>query len=153
MLTRETVRDAIAAGRKSECIDGRDYNRLLRFFPLEEWPLLGFEAKEDIERPAVEAWTREAVTGRLRADVAFGFEKALDRRGLSAGAMYGVVRMWLWILEDPLAAASDSDSDSDSLYGFYGLPLLKLVAVQFGFPNPVGDDTGTEEKYAERHGA
>ena len=140
------VRDAIKKGRQSECIDGRDYSRLLPFFPLEEWKLLGFEPKGLMERPPMEPWTRRAILERLKADVAFGFEKALDQRGLSAGAMYGVIRMWLWILEDPLAVASDNDG----LYGYYGLPLLKTVAVQFGFPNPLGDDVGDEDKYVER---
>ena len=39
---------------------------------------------------------------QLEEDVDFGFEKALNQRGLSAPAMYIVVRMWMWILEDDL---------------------------------------------------
>jgi hypothetical protein len=29
------------------------------------------------------------------------------------------------------------------------LPLYKAVALKYGFPNPIGDDAGTEEKYSE----
>ena len=68
-------------------------------------------------------------------DVAFGFEKALDKRGISSGLMYSVVKMWLRVLEDELAK-------SDA-YAQYGLPLFKAVAVKYGFPNPIGEDLGT----------
>ena len=33
----------------------------------------------------------------------------------------------------------------------YGLPLLKAVAVKYGFKNPIGDDEGTEDKYSESY--
>ena len=34
-------------------------------------------------------------------------------------------------------------------YAMYGLPLFKATAVKYGWDNPIGEDTGTEEYYAE----
>lgn len=78
--------------------------------------------------------------------MAFGFEKALDKRGLSAEAMHEVVRMWLWILEDELYESAEK---AYSDYVHYGLPQLKKVAVKYGFPNEIGDNYGNEAQYSE----
>lgn len=91
----------------------------------------------------VTPWTREEVLENLKNDVAFGFEKALNHRGLSSAMMYSVVLMWMWILEDELYAQF---KDGNS-YEMYGLPLFKAAAVKYGLPNPIGDDTGSESKY------
>lgn len=76
----------------------------------------------------------------LEKDVDFGFEKALNQRGLSAGMMHDVVCMWNWILEVGL-------EDFDE-YAQYGLPTFKATAIKYGFANPIGDDAGNEERYA-----
>jgi hypothetical protein len=31
----------------------------------------------------------------------------------------------------------------------YGLPIFKATAQKYGFNNPIGEDTGSEEKYNE----
>jgi hypothetical protein len=139
MKTREQILKAVRAGRHSQCLDGRDYSRLADFFPVEVWPVLGFEPKEGTEPPPPKEITRENVLECLEQDVAFGFEKALDKRGISSGLMYEVVKMWMWVLDDPLM-------DFDS-YPMYGLPLFKAVAVKYGFENPIGQDNGDEAKY------
>jgi len=36
----------------------------------------------------------------------------------------------------------------ESEYAQYGLPLFKATAVKYGFSNWIGDDTGSEDKYA-----
>ena len=130
---------------KSECIDSRDINRLVQFIPYDMLKKLGVTLKEEYDDK--EKWdaeikplTRENILAQLEKDVAFGFEKALDQRGISAGLMYNVIQMWNWILEEGL-------EDFDS-YAQYGLPLFKATAVKYGFDNPIGDDEGDEEKYA-----
>ena len=138
MLSSNQVLEAVKSGRKSECIDHRDYSRLCDFFPPEQWHLLGFKPNGE-EIPPVVPLTIQNVIDQLRGDVAFGFEKALDKRGISSSLMYETVKMWMWVLEDPL-------QDFDS-YAMYGLPLFKAVAVKYGFPNPIGDDEGSEEEY------
>ena len=140
MLTKEQILAEVKGGRKSSSIDGRDYGRLVDFFEVEHYEAFGFKLKEGADPSGIEVqeWTEENVLKQLACDVEFGFEKALNKRGLSASAMHGVVQMWMWVLEDELA----SEEKSDELYAQYGLPYLKAVALKYGFPNRIGDDAG-----------
>jgi len=128
---------------KSQIIDGRDLTRLCAFIPYDMLPFCGIEAKEGITKEEWELdlkpFTRENILSQLEGDVAFGFEKALNQRGLSAGLMYGVVSMWNWILEEGLENFDD--------YAQYGLPLFKATALKYGFPNPIGEHAGNETEY------
>lgn len=127
--------------RGSKSLDGRDFSRLAQFIPEEQFPDFGLTIREEFKgKHVVREFTREAVLKQLEADVQFGFEKALDRRGLSAGMMYEVVSMWNWVLEEGLENFED--------YAQYGLPLFKATAVKYGFENPIGDDEGNEYKYS-----
>jgi hypothetical protein len=141
MLTQEQVLSALKAGRESECLDGRDYARLTDFFSETDFEKLGYSLKEGAQHTP-KPWTLENIKEQLAKDVAFGFEKALDQRSISASMMYSVVKMWLWVLEDDLQHNED--------YREYGLPFLKAVATKYGLPNPIGEDAGTEDKYAMR---
>lgn len=149
--------DEILLNFKSNCIDGRDIYRLWKFIPwdvvknypdflknvVEEYRNEEKWMSEIYEKP----YTRENILEALQSDVAFGFEKALNRRGLSAGMMFEVVRMWNWILnEDDELANWDDDN-----YAMYGLPLFKATAVKYGFPNEIGDDNGDESWYNEEY--
>lgn len=129
---------------KSKAIDGRDLARLSQFMSLEQLKDFGLKLKEE----AVSTWepiefTRENVLKQLEKDLEFGFEKALNKRGLSAGAMYEVVKMWNWILEEGLEDFAFDYSN----YPMYGLPLFKTTAIKYNFKNPIGNDTGKEQKY------
>ena len=133
--------DQIAQLYTSKTIDARDIHRLARFIPDDMLFRLGLEVKEDFkENREVLEFTRENVLKQLEKDVAFGFEKALNKRGISSSLMYSVVKMWNWILEEGL-------EDFES-YAQYGLPLFKATAVKYNFDNPIGDDYGDEEHYA-----
>lgn len=126
---------------KSETLDGRDLGRLAQFIPEPDLPAFNIELKpEFVGKHVAINFTRENVLEQLKADVEFGFEKALNKRGISAGLMYEVVEMWNWILEEGLEGFED--------YAQYGLPLFKATAVKYGFPNPIGDDVGDEDKYS-----
>lgn len=140
MKTQQDVLEAVKNGKKSECLDGRDFVRLSAFFDASALPTLGLVLKEGADWPEPKAWTEENIKEQLKHDVEFGFEKALDKRGLSAGSMYEVVKMWMWILDDPLQYNED--------YAQYGLPLFKAVAVKYGFENPIGEEAGNEDKYS-----
>ena len=141
MKTKEQIIEAITNGRKSMCIDGRDYSRLINFFSVEDWSKFGFSLKDGQEPPHPLELTEKVILEKLKNDVAFGFEKALNKRGISSGLIYEVVKMWLWILDDPLQHFSD--------YPMYGLPLFKVVAIKYGFNNPIGKDSGSENEYDE----
>ena len=65
-------------------------------------------------------YTRENILEALQSDVAFGFEKALDKRGLSSGMMFEVVKMWNWILNEDDELANWGDDN----YAMYGLPIV-----------------------------
>jgi hypothetical protein len=133
--------DQIAQEYKSQTLDGRDLYRLAQFVPDERLSEFGLALDPDYnnEHKVVE-FTRENVLKQLKEDVEFGFEKALDQRGISSSMMYQVVSMWNWILEEGLEDFDD--------YAQYGLPLFKATAVKYGFDNPIGDDYGDEAKYS-----
>lgn len=130
---------------KSKTLDGRDLSRLAQFVPFDMLSELGIEPNEEYNtlekwNELVKPFTRENVLKQLKEDVSFGFEKALNRRGLSAGAMYECVRMWNIILQEGL-------EDFDS-YAQYGLPLFRETAVKYGFDNPIGDMYGDEDIFS-----
>lgn len=139
MKSQKEILRIVKEGRDSKCLDGRDYSRLADFFPVEDWDVFGFELKEGASHEP-KIWTRENILKKVQDDVSFGFEKALNRRGISSGFMYEVVKMWLWVLNDEELMNFDD-------YPMYGLPLFKAVAIKYGFNNPIGDDTGSEEEY------
>ncbi len=124
MLTQEKILEVVNAGRKSECLDGRDYQRLGMFFPADKLKDFGLELKEGaVWEP--NPWTPEAVTAQLKDDVEFGIEKATNQRGISSNLMYEVVKMWMWVLEDNLQYHSN--------YHSYGLPFFEEVKAKY-FP-------------------
>lgn len=145
--------DEILSNYKSNCLDGRDTYRLWEFIPWDiakDYPDFLDNVVEEYRNE--EKWmseiykkpyTRENVLEQLRSDVAFGFQKALDRRGISAGLMFEVVKMWNWVLNEDEELANWSDSN----YAMYGLPLFKATAIKYGFPNEIGDDNGNESWY------
>lgn len=126
---------------KSETLDGRDLHRLAQFIPENELADYGLGLKEEYKgtHEHIE-FTRENILKQLEKDVEFGFEKALNQRGISAGLMYHVIQMWNWILEEGL--------ENFEKYAQYGLPLFKTTAEKYGFENPIGNDTGSEGKYS-----
>lgn len=137
MKTLEQVKNLY----KSETLDGRDLHRLAQFIPKEQLADFGLELKEGVEHEAI-PYTRENVLKQLEKDVEFGFDKALDKRGISASLMFDVVKMWNWILEEGL------ENWSDKNYAQYGLPLFKATAVKYGFRDRIPDDEGNESCYA-----
>jgi len=137
MKTLEQIKE-----RGSQSIDGRDFGRLAQFIPEADFPAFGLQIRDELKGKHVPLpFTREAVLAQLEKDVDFGFEKALNQRSLSAGAMHDVVCMWNWVLEEGLEDMDD--------YAMYGLPVFKATALKYGWPNPIGEDTGAEEKYNE----
>ena len=147
--------DEILRNHKSNCLDGRDTYRLWKFVPWDiakNYPDFINTVKDEYLNE--EVWnkdiyempfTRENIIEQLRTDVEFGFEKALDKRGISASLMFEVVRMWNWILNED----DELTNWPAERYALYGLPLFKATALKYGFPNEIGDDEGTESRYAE----
>ena len=147
--------DEILSNYKSNYLDGRDINRLCKFIPwdvVKNYP--DFLDNINDEYRNEEKWmtevyqvpyTRENILTQLSLDVEFGFEKALNRRGISAGIMFDIVRMWNWVLNEDEELANWPNER----YALYGLPLFKATAVKYGFTNMIGDDEGNESWYNE----
>jgi len=122
MLTQEQVLSAVKAGRKTTCLDGRDYSRLGCFFDKGDLPTLGLKLKEGADWNP-DPYTEEEILKQLKSDVSFGIEKAMNERGISSSLMYEVVKMWLWILEDDLQHHSDHHG--------YGLGFFREVESKY----------------------
>jgi len=145
MLTLEYIKEHVLEEpyerETCELLDNRDLKRLIVFYPVSEYEDFGFElSKNATSIPEVVPYTREKVLEYLKNDLEFAFEKALAQRGISTQLLWEVIKMWMWVLEDELVHFSH--------YEYYGLPLFKAVAVKYGLNNPIGDDTGSEEKYS-----
>ena len=123
-------------------IEDRFGRRLCQFLTREQMVKIGFELGGNVDHIPKE-WTRENIINQLKSDVEFGFEKALDKRGISSSLMFRVVMSWNKVLEEGL-----EDWNEDN-YRYYGLPLFKATALKYGFDNPIGDDYGDECKYNE----
>jgi len=129
---------------KTGAIDKRDAYRIAMYVPEDQLHKIGFELNNKSDKKhIVIKWSKDNILKQLKADVEFGFEKALSMRGISSSLMYEVVLMWNRILEDGL-----EDWDSND-YQMYGLPLFKATALKYGWDNPIGDDSGTEDFYNE----
>lgn len=140
----KTIEEIVENYSKYELpIDDRFGRRFAQFLTQEQGKKIGFVPKEGHEWPAPKEWTRENILAQLKDDVAFGFEKALNQRGISSGLMFAVVLKWNMILEEGLEDYDEND------YAQYGLPLFKATAVKYGFDNPIGEDSGREFKYAD----
>ena len=134
--------DEIANEYQSDSLDGRDLKRLAQFIPEQMLGKFGIKLNaEFVGKHEAIPFTRDNVLAQLERDVAFGFEKALNHRGISAGLMHDVVCMWNWVLQEGLEDFTD--------YAMYGLPTFKATAVKYGFKNPIGEDSGSEEYYNE----
>ena len=122
---------------KSNSLLGDMFGRRLRqFLTVEQAKSIDWEVLKQYHNPI--EFTKQNVIKQLESDVAFGFKKALEKNLLISKLMFDVVKEWLFILEDPLKDFDD--------YSMYGLPLFKIVAVKYGFDNPIGEDDGSEDK-------
>ena len=111
---------------ESQCFDSRDLLRLVKYMTKEQAEERGFSSHE------IAPLTREEVLKDLERDLLFGWEKAQNKRGLSAELMYRVVSMWNWVLEEGLEDFDD--------YAPYGEPLFKEVSEKYGIPLKEGTD-------------
>lgn len=140
MKTLEQIKEQY----KRKTLDGSYLYRLAKFIPENELKDFGLEINKESKASHVHIiMTRENILIELECDVEYGFEKALNKRGISALMMYEVIKMWNWILEDGL------ENFNDDNYAQYGLPLFKATAVKYGFKNPIGNDDGDECKYSD----
>lgn len=106
-------------------LDRRWTKRFLDFLPADEWKNYGFSLTEGAEVPTVKDWTEENILEQLKEDVEFGYEKAVDERGISSELMAMVVNAWCKVLENGLNLDGDD--------GYYHIKQFKKVADYYGW--------------------
>lgn len=120
-----------------KCMDNRDKERIVDFCTVEQLKKIGvilIPAYEKEHKPIT--MTKELVLEQFKRDALLGQEKALNQRGVSSAMMYQVIRMWLWILEDPLYEVYNCDT-----YHNYGLELFERVIDKYVFDRGVTNET------------
>ena len=140
MKSLEYVKNHIDEFERDTLFDRRFTKRLLDFLDVSEWEKVGFRLNEGAEPDPPKEWTEENILSRLKADLNFGIEKALDHRGISSGLMAMVCLGWLDVLED-------EDIDRE-LYGHYGSELFTAIDKKYGF-GLVDDDTFSGDFFKE----
>lgn len=102
-------------------LDDRFGSRLAKFLTEEQLEKIGFKYDGDEPYPEPKEWTRENILEQLKSDVEFGFEKALDQRGISASLMFYVVLRWNQVLEEGL------ENYPEENYAMYGRILQATI--------------------------
>lgn len=124
MKSLDYVKNHIDEFEKDDFVDRRFTRRFLQFIPTDEWETYGFRYT-GTEPYAPKEWTKENILAQLREDVEFGYEKAINERGISSELMAMVVEAWCNVLENGL------DLDGDD--GWYHIRQFITVAKHYGW--------------------
>ena len=109
-------------------IDDRFGIRLCQFLSVNQMNRIGYNIDEKhIATHQPIEWNEENILKQLKEDVEFGYEKAINERGISSGLMYMTVLSWCKVLENEFASWDGSN------YGEYGKPLFEAVAKKYGW--------------------
>lgn len=104
--------------------DRRFTKRFIDFLPTSEWGNFGFEYTGENEYVPKE-WTEENIIAQLKRDVEFGYEKAVDERGISSELMAMVVNAWCKVLQNDLNLNGND--------GYYHIKQFTTVAKHYGW--------------------
>lgn len=124
MKSLEYVKEHYNEFEEDNFLDSRWTKRFIDFLPTEEWEKYGFEYTG--QEPYVpKEWTYENILEQLKKDVMFGYEKAVDERGISSELMAMVVNAWCKVLENGLNLNGDD--------GWYHIKQFECVADHYGW--------------------
>lgn len=125
MKTLDYVKNHIGEFEEDYIFDRRFTKRFIDFLPVEEWEQFGFGYRgEDPYVP--KEWTEENILAQLKRDVEFGYQKAINERGISSALMCLVVRAWCKVLENGLELDDDDT-------GYYSINQFTSVAEHYGW--------------------
>ena len=116
-----------------------DLGGYISFFAAERGGLLRELTPEERER-AISEWKtfprdELSIIGEIREYMPFAWEKARNKRGLSATRSIGHFRQWLWMIgNDELLAFAQNTGN----YGDYGEPILRAISERYGCEIPAG---------------
>ena len=125
MKTLEYVKEHYNEFEEDTFLDRRWTKRFIDFLPVEEWGKFGFSLKEGAEPYPIKEWTEENILEQLKSDVEFGYEKAVNERGISSELMAMVVNTWCKVLENGL--------NLDGEDGWYHMKQFTSVAKHYGW--------------------
>ena len=123
MVELNYVKEHIDEFEEDKFIDGRFTKRFIDFIPVSEWEKFGFRYTGEDELVPKE-WTEENILAQLKKDVEFGYEKAVNERGISSGLMAMVVNAWCKILQNGLNLNGND--------GYYHIKQFTTVAKHYG---------------------
>ena len=124
MKSLDYVKNHIDEFEKDDFVDRRFTRRFLQFIPTDEWETFGFRYT-GTEPYVPKEWTEENILAQLMEDVEFGYEKAMNERGISSELMAMVVEAWCNVLENGL--------DLDGNDGPYHIRQFTTVAKHYGW--------------------
>ena len=125
MKSLEYVKEHYDEFEEDNFLDKRWTKRFLDFLPIDEWDKYGFKLCDGKEAPVVKEWTEKNILEQLKSDVEFGYEKAIDERGISSELMAMVVNTWCKVLENGL--------NLDGNDGLYHIRQFTKVAEHYGW--------------------
>ena len=127
MKTIDWVKEHYDELEKDNWFDRRWTKRFLDFLPWKEWKEYGFNTTENFnaEEYTPKDWTEQNILEQLEEDVRFGYQKAVDGRGISSELMADVVDTWCKILENGLNLNGDD--------GYYHIRQFEVVAEHYGW--------------------
>jgi hypothetical protein len=124
MKSLDYVKNHIDEFEKDDFVDRRFTRRFLQFIPTDEWETYGFRYT-GTEPYVPKEWTEENILAQLKDDVEFGYEKAMNERGISSELMAMVVEAWCNVLDNGL--------DLDGNDGPYHIRQFTTVAKHYGW--------------------
>lgn len=124
MKSLDYVKKHFSEFEKDEWLDRRFTKRFLDFIPVEEWAQYRFSYTGDEPFIPTE-WTEKNILSQLKRDTQFGYEKAVDEKGISSELMAMVVNAWCKVLENGL--------DLNGNDGYYHIKQFTVVAEHYGW--------------------
>lgn len=125
MKTLDYVIEHYNEFEEDNVLDSRWTKRFLDFLPVSDWGKYGFKCTDDPSTIEVKEWTEENILAQLKEDVEFGYQKAIDMRGISSELMAMVVNAWCKVLENGLNLDGDD--------GAYHIKQFVTVAKHYGW--------------------
>lgn len=124
MYDIDYVKNNIDEFEEDTFLDRRFTKRFIDFLPLNEWKKFGF-SYTGTEEFVPKEWTEENILLQLKADVEFGYSKAIGERGISSELMAMVVNAWCKVLQNGLNLNGND--------GYYHIKQFTTVAKHYGW--------------------
>lgn len=103
-------------------------------------PFLKADASQEVWEKEFKTWSRDDVIKEMRDYMTFAWEKANDKRGISASRTISHYMAWTF-----LAGDTDLTAELSKGYEFYGKELLLKICDKYGWTDLKALDDGVRE--------